>query len=141
LISLSGSEEIQRFQMQGDQNRSIVMDLNPEERKFELPELSDTPPVVRYVRLSTLFLYLSNRMPVGTVFRARKRTQKSRRKKNKVTLCAVMITINTTIPRSNTANSSPSLTRSYAHNFPSRHRGNPPKTPRRVTLLRWALHL
>jgi hypothetical protein len=46
---------------QGDQSRWVVADLSPEERKFELPELTDETPIVRYVRLSTLFLYLSNR--------------------------------------------------------------------------------
>jgi hypothetical protein len=47
--------------IQSDQSEWLVADLNPEERKFELPELTDETPIVRYVRLSTLFLYLSNR--------------------------------------------------------------------------------
>jgi hypothetical protein len=46
---------------QGDQGGWLAADLDPEERKFELPELTDETPIVRYVRLSTLFLYLSNR--------------------------------------------------------------------------------
>jgi hypothetical protein len=39
----------------------VVADLSPEERKLETPELSDKTPIVRYVQLSTLFLYLSGR--------------------------------------------------------------------------------
>jgi hypothetical protein len=45
----------------GDQSRWVVADLSPEERKFEVPELTDKTPIILYVRLSTLFLYLSNR--------------------------------------------------------------------------------
>lgn len=44
-----------------DQSGWAVADLSPEERKQELPELSDKTPIIRYIRLSTLFLYLSNR--------------------------------------------------------------------------------
>lgn len=46
---------------QGDQNGWVVADLSPEERKSELRSLADDTPIVRYVRLSTLFLYLSGR--------------------------------------------------------------------------------
>ena len=46
---------------QSDQSKWLVADLNPEERKFEVPDLTDATPIVRYVRLSTLFLYLSDR--------------------------------------------------------------------------------
>jgi hypothetical protein len=46
---------------QGDQGGWVVADLSPEERKREFTELSDTTRIVRYVGLSTLLLYLSNR--------------------------------------------------------------------------------
>ena len=35
-------------------------DLDPEERTIIRKEITDDTPIVRYVRLSTLFLYLSN---------------------------------------------------------------------------------
>jgi hypothetical protein len=38
-----------------------VADLSPVERSFQLPEITEDTRIVRYVRLSTLFLYLSNR--------------------------------------------------------------------------------
>jgi hypothetical protein len=47
--------------IEAGQSDWLVADLSPDERKFELPELTDETPIVRYVRLSTLFLYLSNR--------------------------------------------------------------------------------
>ena len=52
---------------QGDQSEWAVADLSPEERKSELPELTDATPIVRYVRLSTLFHYLSNRAFIPTL--------------------------------------------------------------------------
>lgn len=47
--------------IQDDQSGWVVADLQAGERKFELPELTDETQIVRYVSLSTLFLYLSNR--------------------------------------------------------------------------------
>jgi hypothetical protein len=47
---------------QGGLGGWVVADLSPGERKREPPPaLTDATEIVRYVRLSTLFLYLSDR--------------------------------------------------------------------------------
>jgi hypothetical protein len=46
---------------QAGQSEWLVADLNEQERKFERLPLTDRTPIVRYVKLSTLFLYLSDR--------------------------------------------------------------------------------
>src|SRR5262249_39723689 len=56
---------------QGDHGGWVVADLSPEERKLETPALSDATPIVRYVQLSTLFLYLSNRAFIPSLERLR----------------------------------------------------------------------
>ena len=48
-------------QAQSDQNRWLVSDLNEEERTLTRSKIGDATEIVRYVRLSTLFLYLSDR--------------------------------------------------------------------------------
>jgi hypothetical protein len=37
-------------QAQSDESRWVIADLRPEGRKFEVPELTDTTPIGRYVR-------------------------------------------------------------------------------------------
>jgi hypothetical protein len=44
-----------------DQNRWLVSDLNQEERTITRKAITDETEIVRYVQLSTLFLYLSDR--------------------------------------------------------------------------------
>src|SRR6516164_7075398 len=46
---------------QSNQSEWLVADLSPKERRLELRPLTDKTQIVRYVQLSTLFLYLSGR--------------------------------------------------------------------------------
>jgi hypothetical protein len=44
-----------------EENRWIELDLGEEERTIRRSKIDDDTHIVRYIRLSTLFLYLSNR--------------------------------------------------------------------------------
>ena len=47
--------------MNGNQNQWVVSDLEYDVRTQERPPISDKTEIVRYVRLSTFLLYLTNR--------------------------------------------------------------------------------